>query len=205
MYVMSSKNVLSTYISMHVSIYACMHACMLWRTWGHCLRFHVKAGTTRSCIGNHLPCWFKGYPNISTLFAVSFAALSRNGTNEGESSCTGHVQGRYRRGIGQWVRGKEVSSFQVARYARQCCNSRSEEDWCFHRSRLGSVEDSHKASHESREKGGLRQSCHGEGKTSTEDCESVSRRRFEGEHLKKKCGNEVFSRSIDRGASRGMI
>merc|ERR1712190_159967 len=94
----------------------------------------------------------QGYPNISTLFAVSFAALSRNGTNEGESSCTGHVQGRYRRGIGQWVRGKEVSSFQVARYARQCCNSRSEEDWCFHRSRLGSVEDSHKASHESREK-----------------------------------------------------
>merc|ERR1712151_936030 len=139
------------------------------------------------------------------FFAVSSLAFPRNGTHEGESGCASHVQRRNRRGIGQWVRGEEVCGFQVARHACQCCDCGSKEDWRFHCSRFGPIEDSHEASNESREKGGLRQSCHGEGKASAKNCQSVPSRRFESERLKEKCWDRVFSRDIDRGASRGMI
>merc|ERR1712232_1392174 len=73
------------------------------------------------------------------------------------------------------------------RHACQCCDCGSEEDRRFHCARFGPIEDSHEASNEGREKGGLRQSCHGEGKASTKNCQSVPSRRFESEHLKEKC------------------
>merc|ERR1711920_444848 len=130
------------------------------------------------------------------------------GTYEGnEEGCNCYEQRSACRHACNCDRTEEGAVCQGARRACGSCYQRSEEDWriCYSRPHPAQAQD--KASDEGRQTRGVWQSCDGEGKTSEEDCQSLSSRSLEASHL-----NNLyppcacwFTWIADRRASCGAI